>query len=280
MTKISVVMPSYNAESFVAEAIESVLKQSFADFEFIIVDDGSTDNTLSIIRSYNDKRIKLIENSHDFVGSLNIGLSSASSKYIARMDADDIMHTDRLKIQYAIMEEESSIIVCGTWMMCFGENKQSTILCGASGLVEKPLLGLMQSCFMSHPTVMLRTDFLRQHRLEYDKKYVYAEDFKFWVEIAKKGGLFYVESQPLLYYRMSDQQVGVRKREEQAATSLRIRKEVLEYLLEVNSSTHPSFKKVANALQCAKDENLITDDEVFDFFFMLFTKNKNSVITG
>lgn len=83
MSKISVVMPTYNAEKHVSEAIESVLKQSFGDFGFIIVDDGSTDETLSIIRSYQDVRIKLIQSSHNFVASLNIGLNAVTSKYTA-----------------------------------------------------------------------------------------------------------------------------------------------------------------------------------------------------
>lgn len=115
-------MPAYNAEKYVAEAIESVLKQSFGDFEFIIVDDGSTDETLSIIRSYQDARIKLILSSHDFIASLNTGLNTVTSKYTARMDADDRMHIDRLKIQYSRLEESPQITVCSSWMASFGEH--------------------------------------------------------------------------------------------------------------------------------------------------------------
>lgn len=122
MRKISVVMPTYNAEKYVEEAIKSVLNQTFDDFEFIIVDDGSMDNTVPIIRSFNDKRIKLIENKHDFIDSLNLGIENASSKYLARMDADDIMFNERLAIQYSIMEEESEITVCSSWMKALGEN--------------------------------------------------------------------------------------------------------------------------------------------------------------
>ena len=280
MKKVSVVMSTYNAEMYVAEAIESVLKQSFPDFEFIIVDDGSTDKTLSIIRSYKDERIKLIENSHDYIGSLNIGLASVSGKYIARMDADDIMHIDRLKIQYAIMEEEPSITVCGSWMEPFGKDiPKGSVTQTVFGILETPLLLMLKGNMIFHPTIMLQTDFLRTHSLQYEK-YEYAEDYKLWTEIAKRDGVFYVESQSLLLYRVSDQQVSTQKREKQVKTALRIRQEVLEYLLETNSTTYPSCKQIAKALQYAKDENLITVDEVFDFFFTLFTKNKNSVITG
>lgn len=114
--QISVIMAAYNAEKYIGEAIESTLGQSFSDLEIIIVDDGSTDATRSIVRSYPDERLKLIENKHDYIGSLNIGLKTASGKYIARMDADDIMHIDRLKIQYAIMEEDPRTTICSSWI--------------------------------------------------------------------------------------------------------------------------------------------------------------------
>ena len=119
---ISLVTPTYNTERYIREAIDSILCQSFTDFECIVVDDGSTDNTRDIIRSFDDRRIVLIENKHDFIGSLNLGLDTARGRYIARMDADDIMHPDRLKIQHTIMETEPSITVCSTWMRQFGEN--------------------------------------------------------------------------------------------------------------------------------------------------------------
>ena len=89
---ISIVMPAYNAEMYIREAIDSVICQSFPDFECIVVDDGSTDGTRDIIRAYHDKRIVLLENKHDFIASLNLGMDAARGRYIARMDADDIMH--------------------------------------------------------------------------------------------------------------------------------------------------------------------------------------------
>ncbi|MDD4761099.1 MAG: glycosyltransferase family 2 protein, partial [Bacteroidaceae bacterium] len=118
---ISIVMSAYNVEKYIKEAIDSIIGQSFSNFECIIVDDGSTDSTRDIIRSCQDERIVLLENKHDFIASLNLGMDAARGKYIARMDADDIMHPDRLKIQYSVMESEPSITVCGTWMQHFGE---------------------------------------------------------------------------------------------------------------------------------------------------------------
>ena len=99
--KITVLMPVYNAGKYLREAIDSILNQSFSDFEFLIINDGSTDNSKNIIESYNDQRIKFIENDKNsgVIFSLNRGLDLAKGGYIARMDADDISLRDRLKIQ-------------------------------------------------------------------------------------------------------------------------------------------------------------------------------------
>lgn len=88
---ISICMPVYNASRYLRDCIDSILSQSFTDFELLIVDDGSTDDSVEIIRSYSDSRIRLIENKHDYIGSLNLLLQEARGKYIARMDADDVI---------------------------------------------------------------------------------------------------------------------------------------------------------------------------------------------
>lgn len=150
MAAVTVLMPAYNASKYVAEAIESVLKQSFEDWELIIVDDGSTDNTVDIIRSYTDSRIRLICNEHDFIGSLNLGLQEATGKYIARMDADDIMHPDRLKIQYNIMEEESEITVCGSWVKIFSENRPPILPVSLNGRLDNIYLYLLKQNPLYH----------------------------------------------------------------------------------------------------------------------------------
>jgi len=113
LIKISVVMPVYNGEAYIGDAIESVLNQTFRDFELIIIDDGSTDATVSVIRRYEDSRIVLLKNGHDFIKALNTGLRMAKGKYIARMDADDLMHPQRLEVQYRTMEEHRDVVVCG-----------------------------------------------------------------------------------------------------------------------------------------------------------------------
>ena len=128
MPKISVVMPAYNAEKYIGEAIESILNQTFKDFEFIIINDGSVDHTKEIIREYNDPRIVLLENDKNrgIVLSLNKGLDAATGKYIARMDADDIALKNRFERQVEYLDEHKDIGVLGTGICTFGEKIMSS----------------------------------------------------------------------------------------------------------------------------------------------------------
>lgn len=110
---VSVCMPMYNASAYLRECIDSILCQTFGDFELLIADDGSTDESRYIVRSYDDPRIRLIENEHDYIGSLNLLLKEARGKYIARMDADDIMVSFRLEAQFGYMERHVEVDVLG-----------------------------------------------------------------------------------------------------------------------------------------------------------------------
>lgn len=270
MVAVTVLMLTYNADKYVAEAIESVLKQSFEDWELIIVDDGSTDNTVDIIRSYTDSRIRLICNEHDFLGSLNLGLQEATGKYIARMDADNIMHPDRLKIQYNIMEEKSEITVCGSWIIVFGENRQSFLPSLFKGKLDNVFIILLKHNPLFHSTVMLRKDFLNANNLRYEH-YKHAEDYKLWFEIAKRGGVFFIEDQPLLYYRLNDRQVSKLYAEEQKQTSFNIRNEVFEYLIN-KTKKYQSINILKQGMEAAEKENLLTREHIYDIFGYIFSK--------
>jgi len=271
MKAISVLMPTYNAGKFVAEAIQSVQQQSFEDWELVIVDDGSTDDTCEIVRSFADTRIRLLCNGHDFIGSLNMGLKAAMGKYIARMDADDVMHPDRLKIQYAIMEEEPEITVCGSWIRIFGENKPGIVPTSLKGKLTGIYDLLLKQNPLFHPTVMMRGEFLRKHSLQYEC-YSHAEDYKLWFEIAKKGGVFFVEDQPLMFYRASESQVSNVHTDEQKETSCRIRKEVLEYLVE-KAKNYQSIPLIKQGLEIAEKEGLVSMENMYKMLSIILPKS-------
>ena len=152
---ISVIMPVWNAAKYLSHSIESILNQSFKDFELIIVDDGSTDRSREIVNSYNDNdsRIVLCKNSHNFINSLNTGIALSQGKYIVRMDADDMMLPDRLEMQFNFMEENSDIDICGSWMEMFGANSQ---IIKANQKHEDIISGMLLGNCMCHPTIIMR----------------------------------------------------------------------------------------------------------------------------
>lgn len=277
--KISIVMAAYNAEEYIKEAIDSLLRQSFTDFEFIIVDDGSTDTTRDIIRSYVDNRIRLIENKHNFTDSINKGLSHASGKYIAFMDNDDIMHIDRLKIEHAIMEEWPDITVCSSTMKLFGKDVDLKITGGESGIIKNPLLKFIGGDYISNPTGMIRTDFLRKKNIGYEN-YSFASDYKFWVEVAKAGGIFYIESQPLMYYRLSKGQASQKFQKEQQDASLKIRNEIVQYLIIKNKANYPELEDLFSQFESLVQKELLTNEEILMFYQNLYSKNKDKIITN
>ncbi|MFT5919102.1 MAG: glycosyltransferase involved in cell wall biosynthesis, partial [Granulosicoccus sp.] len=118
---VTVLLPVYNAEKFLEQAIRSVLDQTFTEFEFLIINDGSTDRSEEIIVSFNDSRIRYIKNETNLklIKTLNKGIEFASGKYIARMDADDISLPTRFEQQVALLEKQPEIGVCGTNCIIF-----------------------------------------------------------------------------------------------------------------------------------------------------------------
>src|ERR1017187_7276972 len=120
---ITVLMPVYNAAPFLREAIDSILNQTFKNFELLIINDGSTDNCEEIILTYKDPRIRYIKNETNIklISTLNKGIKLSKGKYIVRMDADDISFPDRIEKQVNYMETNPAIALCGTWFSSFGD---------------------------------------------------------------------------------------------------------------------------------------------------------------
>lgn len=200
---ISVCMTFYNAEPYLEEAIESVLDQSFHDFEFLIIDDGSSDNGAERVKKYKDPRIQYILNEHDYIQSLNIGLQRSKGTYIAKMDADDRMHPDRLLVQYNFMEHNPEIAGCGAGFQEFGNRDRKVIPQDLEPEeIEQALLHHNQFTIP-----ILRTAFLKEHQLQYTEDYTGAEDYKLWVDIVTTGGLLANLPMVLYYYRIHEKQI-------------------------------------------------------------------------
>ncbi len=178
--KVTVLMPVYNGESYLRATIESILRQTFTDFEFLIIDDGSTDSTVEIVRSFKDQRIRLLRNPErlKLSGALNRGLDEARGEYVARMDGDDISRPDRLEKQVRLMDSFPNIGLCGGWIQKFGMGRKEinqfpehSESIRAYALFDSPF---------AHPTVMLRKSFFDQYKLRYDGQYYPTEDYELW----------------------------------------------------------------------------------------------------
>jgi glycosyltransferase involved in cell wall biosynthesis len=226
--RVSVVMAAYNAEAHLSAAIDSILRQSFTDFEFIIIDDGSTDRTAEIIAAYGDPRIKTIRNPGNLglIRSLNRGLDAAGGTYVARMDADDEALPERFERQVGFLDAHPEIGLCGTAIETFGVRTERWALICEPARVKCQLLfdpGL------SHPTAMFRRSLVVQHGLRYDERYLHAEDYALWVRFADVAGIANLPD-VLLRYRLHVQSVSHANRQVQQQTAERIRREQLAKL--------------------------------------------------
>lgn len=201
--EISVVMPMYNAAPYLRACIDSVLSQSFKDFEFVIVDDGSTDDSVGIVESYNDSRVRLIKNEHDFIGTCNTYLKEAVGKYLVRMDADDVMPKDRLERQYLYMKSHPSVDVMGGCMEYINGDKEDNMIGEA---ISCTVDGMLKDNMIANSTTIARREFIEKHHIRFEYKYVYAEDYGFWMSMLLHGANIMIEPQLLVSYRYSDTQ--------------------------------------------------------------------------
>lgn len=189
MPTVTCIMPAYNTEKYVGEAIESILAQTYNDFEFIIIDDGSSDNTPSIIEEYanKDKRIIYLANEKNqgISYTRNRGLAAAKGKYIAVMDSDDIAEPTRFEKQVDYMENNEDVGVLGSAYFMFVENKdEGNVLSRPAEDREIKLCSLYGSP-VANPTAMIRKSVIDENNLRYEEEYDGAEDYEFWQRMAK-----------------------------------------------------------------------------------------------
>jgi glycosyltransferase involved in cell wall biosynthesis len=202
MPYVTVLMSVYNGERFLSEAIDSILTQDFRDFEFLIIDNGSTDGSAAIMSSYKDKRIRLISHKENWgiVRSLNDGLALARGSYIARMDCDDVSLPGRLGYQVRFMDANAEIAVCGTFYRAFNDDRELTVRLPQDPEVIRAALLFYTP--LAHPTTLMRASFLRKFGLAYSVPDLYFEDFGLWKRCAVHGKLTNLP-RVLLRYRLS-----------------------------------------------------------------------------
>lgn len=212
MPKISVIMPVYNGEKYLREAIDSILNQTFSDFEFIIINDCSVDSTEDIIKSYDDSRIVYIKNEKNLgvAGTLNKGLELAKGEFIARMDADDISLPTRFEKQIKFMEENPEVGVLGSNAIVFSET--SEIITNFPETEFEFIFNLFFSSQIIHPSVMVRRKLIDDGLYKYNPRWEGREDYALWLYLVKHTKLANFK-EPLLKYRVHNLQVTQNKNE-------------------------------------------------------------------
>lgn len=249
---VSCIMSNYNTDiGMLEESINSILSQTYRDFELIIIDDQSTDDSILTIERLAsiDKRIVVLKNhvNSGLAYSLNKGISISKGKYIARMDTDDISLPDRFQKQVEYLNEHPEVDILGTYAETFGDG---------NGLSFNPFVSINDcKCHLIfvpcliHPTVMIRKSFLNEHNLQYNAKYLCSQDFDMWTRCADVGNVSMLRK-VLLKYRIHGTQISNKKRELQRRYAIEICERQLQNIDIIPNDNELLYHLVL----CGKDE--------------------------
>ncbi|SHG24183.1 glycosyltransferase family 2 protein [Dysgonomonas macrotermitis] len=229
MPKISVILPVYDASAYLARAIDSIIGQTYTDWELIVINDGSTDNSESIVVNYSDNRINYYKNevNSGLIFTLNKAIGLCSGKYIARMDADDIASPERFERQIDYLEQNSGCSMCGTFAHIIDKDENITGKIIHQTENKYLQINLLFSVPFVHPSMMIRKEVLEEN--QFDQNYLHAEDYDLWCRIARKHIVGNIP-QFLLMYRWHDRNVSVLNSQRQNEAKEKIIRRELEFI--------------------------------------------------
>ncbi len=250
---VTVLMPVYNGEKYLREAIDSILNQTFSNFEFLIINDGSTDNSENIILSYADSRIQYIKNEYNLklIATLNNGIELAKGKYIVRMDADDVSIPSRIEKQVAFMERNEDVGICGSWFTAFGDVQESVFK--YKELHDEIVFKMFYQCHFCHPSLIIRKIVFEDIEIPFNRKFIHAEDYELYFRLSTKCK-FHNLQDSLVKYRIHSSSVSRQNQMIQLEHSLQIRKMFFslvgiecsqEELIAFEALNHQDYKAVS-----------------------------------
>lgn len=225
---ISVVVPTYNAGRYVEEAVASVLAQDFRDFELLLIDDGSTDNTADVVSRFAaDPRVRLLRNERNMglIATLHRAYAQCRAPLIARMDSDDICAPDRFGKQVAFLREHPDVAIVGGAIRFFGNVAPNVFTFPLAHADIHP--AMLFYCPLAHPALMFRRELLDQGIIRYDDAFRHAEDYHLWSRLLLQVNAANLP-EVVLDYRLHAQQVSSDSSDKQYAASLRVRREMLQ----------------------------------------------------
>ena len=213
---ISVIMANYNTPvEYLKEAVESVLRQTMTDFEFIICDDGSTDGSLDYIESIDDERVTVVKNGENrgLAYSRNRQLDMAKGRYVALMDSDDVCEPDRFEKQAAFLDRHPDVIVCASLVRRFENNDLNDYTIRKTSICDMEIFRislLFNNSTVVHPSVMINRSLLEKDHIRYREEFLTAQDYQMWIDCAAAGKFFIIQ-EPLLNYRLHNESVSSSK---------------------------------------------------------------------
>lgn len=225
----SVLMPVYNAGRYLRDSVECVLRQSVRDFEFVIVDDGSTDNGIGIVQSFRDRRIRVVRHEHNrgLAAARNTCLEAARGVYVAWLDADDLCHPSRLHEQLEVLTRRPEVGLCGTWVKTLGGDRVHKWRYPIDSDTLKARM-IFDDPFATS-SVMIRRSVLARHNAMFDDSFPLAEDYDLWERLSRVTLLANIPKY-LTYYRLHPKQTSNALLDRQAAAVWRIQERQIRRL--------------------------------------------------
>ena len=262
MPAISVIMPVYNAEKYIRKSIESILYQTFEDFELVLIDDCGNDKSMEIARQFSDERIRIIENA-DNIGissSRNRGIKESHGKYIALMDDDDIASEERLKHTYEFLEKNSEFDAVGG-RYCEIDENDNMVRISPDPLINPKFVkaSLMFYNPMGNGSTLIKKDFLYRNEIYYKNNCFGMEDYKMWADCSLKGRITNID-EVILYWRRSKNNESSRVLDSLKSDRAKIFTNIQKYTL-INNG-------------------FVFSDEDMDFLCDMFPEDQKSVCAG
>jgi glycosyltransferase involved in cell wall biosynthesis len=258
--KVTVLMAVYNAEKYLKLAIDSILLQTFKNFEFLIINDASTDSSLALIESYDDHRIRLITNSENLglVKTLNRGLKLAEGEYIARMDADDICDLTRLQKQIDFFEKNPDHVLLGaSYILIDQDGKEKYRKIKPLSNIQVRWISLFRTV-IDHPVAMFSSSLAKQ--LTYNENYKTTQDYDLWLRMMQHGKAA-VLKEPLLSYRMHSENVSTQKKS-----------------LQRNTMKSIAMQHISSEFISITDESLHSVNVLFNTFLLEEKATKKTIV--
>lgn len=234
---VTVLMSVYNSEDYLAEAIESILDQTYKDFEFLIINDGSTDSSLKIIKNYKDKRIRLISRPNKgLVASLNEGIEKARGKYLARMDSDDISPAYRLQKEVTFLDTHPNVGMVGSNYTIIEEDGTELVTTNVFTHPHDLKVAQVTCNQFGHGSIMARLSVLKELN-GYDASVGHVEDYHLWTRISRVTDIAnFVE--PLYFYRRNSEGVTQKNLQLQVDQTFAVRDEAFHHFLKHRREYH------------------------------------------